>query len=248
MDEPLRVLLVEDDEDLAENLAEILDGLGYAPSIATSAEDALKLVAAERVDGIITDYRLPGRGGVELLNELRATGFAGPVVMMSGYMDHATVNQALKDGALDVLPKPVDLERLSRLVAEFSRAGARILIVDDNRELAENIAEVLGDLENIAEVLAAHGFEAIVAGSEREALDQRSLTQLALVDLRLPDASGVDVAERLAARDPRIKILFMTAFDEEARRAETGGRLPCIEKPFDVQQLVEQIRQAATSG
>ena len=238
MDEPLRVLLVEDDEDLAENLAEILDGLGYAPSIATSAEDALKLVAAERVDGIITDYRLPGRGGVELLNELRATGFAGPVVMMSGYMDHATVNQALKDGALDVLPKPVDLERLSRLVAEFSRAGARILIVDDNRELAENIAEVL----------AGHGFEAIVAGSEREALDQRSLTQLALVDLRLPDASGVDVAERLAARDPRIKILFMTAFDEEARRAETGGRLPCIEKPFDVQQLVEQIRQAATSG
>jgi DNA-binding response OmpR family regulator len=115
------------------------------------------------------------------------------------------------------------------------------MIVDDNSALAENIAEAL----------AAHGLEAIVAGSEREVISQHALTKVALVDLRLPDASGLDVAQRLAARDPRTKIMFMTAYDEEARRAvadEHGSAdLPCIEKPFDVEHLVERIRQAANS-
>ena len=238
MDAPLRVLLVEDDLDLAENLAEILQALDYEPVVAHDAEQALAAVAQGRIDGVITDLQAsrPGRPG--------AHGRASAVRLRRPHRDDECVH-----GPRRRAPGPqrrcagraAQTGRSSSgsaaLVREFGRPGYRVLIVDDNRDLADNIAEAL----------SAHGLEAIVAGSEREVIGHRALTRVALVDLRLPDASGLEVAERLTARDPRIKILFMTAYDDEARKADgLGGDGPaCIEKPFDVEHLVERIRQAA---
>ena len=235
-----RILLVEDDRDLAENLAEILVDLGYEVALAESAEKALELVQAGSFQSIITDFRLPGRNGIELIQELRAAGIAVPVVVVSAFMDHRMAERAELAGALDVVVKPVNLEHLLGILAELAQPGSDVLIVDDNQALAENIAEALKE----------RGLEPVIGGSATAALAQRRMPQVAVLDLRLPDKSGIDVARRLAARDPRIRILFMTGHAEELR--DRLGPLvdalplldrdqPYVAKPFDLGAMVDRL-------
>jgi CheY-like chemotaxis protein len=239
-----RLLIVEDDADLAENLAEILEGMGYSALIADSGERALDLLERESVDGVITDFRLPGLDGVELIGKLRAKGLPVPVVVISAFIDPRVAEQAEEAGALDVLPKPVDLERLFQLVDAFSRPRGAVLIVEDNEALAENLAEAL---ENT-------GLSTVIGSSAEAALEHRTLPRVALVDLRLPDKDGLEVARRLCARDPTIKIIFVTAFGEELQQRLAGavesiacalGDHSLVAKPFDLADLVQRVRQAA---
>jgi CheY-like chemotaxis protein len=241
-----RLLIVEDDADLAENLAEILEGLGFEPLVALSAEHALELVGEQRVDGVITDFRLPGLDGVELIGELRQKGLPVPILMISALIGPADAEQAERAGALDVLAKPIDLERLSRLLETFTRPRGEVLIVEDNQALAENVAEAL----------ESSGMQATIDSSAESALSRKSLPRVALVDLRLPDQDGLEVAKRLCARDPTIKIIFVTAYGEELQKrlkeamVTLGchpGEVPLVLKPFDLEALVRQVH-AAVAG
>jgi CheY-like chemotaxis protein len=239
-----RLLIVEDDVDLAENLAEILEGMGYQALVAESAERALDLLEREPVDGVITDFRLPGLDGVELIGKLRAKGLPVPVVVISAFMDPRVAAQAEEAGALHVLPKPVNLEHLFQLLEAFSRPRGQVLIVEDNEALAENLAEAL---EN-------SGMTPLIGANAESALEQRTLPRVALVDMRLPDKNGLEVALRLYARDPTIKIIFVTAYGEELQQRLTAEieaaasalcHAPMVAKPFDIADLVERVRRAA---
>jgi len=244
MTAPARILIVEDDSDLAENLAEIVEGLGHEVEVAATAERALELVRSKPFHGVITDFRLPGKTGIELIRELRASGIAAPVVVVSAFMDFRMTEGAEEAGALDVVAKPVDIERLVELLAEFTHPRGDVLIVDDNQELAENIADALRE----------RGLKPLIGDSGAAALAQRRLPRVAVLDLRLPDRSGIDLAQRLAARDPRIRILFMTGHAEELRDrlAPVIDDLPLLDreqpylaKPFDLGALLERLLRAA---
>jgi two-component system response regulator (stage 0 sporulation protein F) len=143
-------------------------------------------------------------------------------------------------GALDVLGKPIDLDRLARLLETFARPRGEVLIVEDNLALAENVAEAL----------SISGMETAIGSSAASALSRKSLPRVALVDLRLPDADGLEVAKRLCARDPSIKIIFVTAYGEELQErldesAFPNRSVPLVAKPFDVEALVHLVRDAA---
>jgi DNA-binding NtrC family response regulator len=234
-----RILIVEDELDMAENLREILEGEGARAEIAQSAEHALERLETDEFDGLISDFRLPGKNGVELLKEVRRRGSPVPVVLISGFMDFRASEEAEQAGALDILPKPLDLRRLLESVAEFSRTQPIVLVVDDNVDLAENIAEGL----------RTRGLRAEVAASASEALGRRDLPNAAILDIRLPDGSGLDVARRLAARDPSIQIVFLTGFVDEHQQhvgelARVFGpdlRVTCLGKPCRIEQLAEQL-------
>lgn len=114
------LLIVDDHIDLAENLAEILELSGHSCQIVASAEQALAALHGRAFAGVITDLRLPGLSGLELLNHLRREGNAIPLILVSAFASDAVVEQAQAAGALGVLNKPVNLERLQRLVAELS--------------------------------------------------------------------------------------------------------------------------------
>jgi CheY-like chemotaxis protein len=114
--EALKVLVVDDNQDLAENIAEILGLRGYAALIATSAEEALPRALDESLDLLLTDFRLPGMSGAELVRRVRAERQTLRAVVMSAYTDDLTVAAARSAGAT-FLPKPVDLGALSRLLS-----------------------------------------------------------------------------------------------------------------------------------
>jgi DNA-binding NtrC family response regulator len=108
------VLIVDDNVAFAQNLAEILEIRGFATVLHERAEDALPLPSDVRF--VITDYRLPGMNGVELVRRIRRDHPDINAVLISAFADESVVDDARALGAV-FLPKPVDFAALDRIVA-----------------------------------------------------------------------------------------------------------------------------------
>jgi DNA-binding NtrC family response regulator len=231
-----KVLVVDDHVDLAENIAEVLSAGGYDTAIATSAEEALQRLQQGDVVALVTDYRLPGRNGAELIRELRRRGSDVPALVMSAFTDEDTIEASRAAGAAEVLAKPVALDRLMSLVGMLGSDQMSVLVVDDNRELAENLAEAL----------RAAGYRVEVADSVAAAVSARPRLQAVVVDFHLPDGSGLDVARRLSARDPHLPILFISGHGQRARASLSGQLMAaeCLDKPVDVGRLLAWVAAA----
>ena len=111
------VLIVDDNVDLAENIAEILEMDGHATSVAASAEEALPMAVEAVVDVLVTDYRLPGVTGAEFVRQLKKIRLDVRAVVISAYTDENTMKEA-RDAGATFMAKPVDHKVLSRLVRE----------------------------------------------------------------------------------------------------------------------------------
>ena len=109
------VLVVDDNQDLAENIAEILSLHGYTAVIAGSAEDALPKALPDGPALLVTDFRLPGISGAELVRQIRARRQGVRAVVISAYTDDGTI-AAARDVGAEFLPKPVDFGALTRLL------------------------------------------------------------------------------------------------------------------------------------
>lgn len=108
----MRILIVDDNIGLAENIAEILEGEGYATEIAASAEEALPKARAGSFGVLVTDFRLPGLTGIDLIRLLGQDGKYPTAVVISAYADDGTVGAAQAVGAR-FLGKPIDFVSLS---------------------------------------------------------------------------------------------------------------------------------------
>jgi DNA-binding response OmpR family regulator len=236
-----KILVVDDHVDLAENLAEILDGAGYQAVTAASAEAGLARMAAGDVIALITDFRLPGMNGAQLIAEVRKNGYRVPAIVMSAFTDDETIDVARAAGAADVLSKPVQLDRLMMLVAAMTKGETVVLLVDDNRELAENLAEIL----------QSHHHSAAICGSLAEVRALSTTPTLAVLDYRLPDGTGVDVAKDLLARNAGTRIMYISGYGAELE-ARLGGepsvRAQLLEKPVNIQHLLGWVTEALGRG
>ena len=126
------ILVVEDEEKARRVVGLHLSGAGFAVKAAGSAEEAWKL--AGDADLILTDLKLPGMDGLELLEKLKAQNSRTPVVVMSAFGTVENAVEAMKRGAVDFLPKPFSLDHLS-VVVEKALEVSRLR--DENRELKE---------------------------------------------------------------------------------------------------------------
>jgi two-component system NtrC family response regulator len=135
-------LLVVDDEDAQRTvLAGFLKKRGYTVTPAASAEEALKAAQAGPVDLVLTDLRMPGMSGVELMKELRRMNPEIQIMVMTAFGTVASAVDAMKHGAADYLTKPVDLDELEVLV---QRSLERRALESENRELRRQIESRYG--------------------------------------------------------------------------------------------------------
>ncbi|MBC8131616.1 MAG: response regulator [Deltaproteobacteria bacterium] len=121
-DQVLSVLIVDDNVGLAENIAEILDAEGYATEIAASAEEALPKARARVFSAVVTDFRLPGLTGVDLIRSLRKEGQYPAAVVISAYADDGTMSAAQDVGAR-FLGKPIDVGLLNVFLSGIARVA-----------------------------------------------------------------------------------------------------------------------------
>jgi DNA-binding NtrC family response regulator len=112
------ILLVDDEPDMRDALTAALRREGLCIYTAANGVEALEKVQGQSFDLIITDVRMPRMGGLALLQELRRTSVAIPVVMMTGYGRIEDAVEAMKAGAFDYLLKPFSLEDLKAVVTK----------------------------------------------------------------------------------------------------------------------------------
>jgi DNA-binding response OmpR family regulator len=121
--QPARVLIVDDNVALAENIAEILESGGYATEVAASAEEALTRAVTHPISVVITDFRLPGISGADLVRRLRRDRKSLPALVISAYSDDVTMDDA-RDAGADFMAKPVNFLALNEFVRSRSGAGS----------------------------------------------------------------------------------------------------------------------------
>lgn len=107
-----KILLVDDDQDVLDGLKKILTQDGYTVSTASSGYEALNLLSKRGFDIIITDMKLPGMGGLSLIQEIRKKNEPVAIVVITAYSSVKTAVDAIKCGADDYLTKPLNVEEL----------------------------------------------------------------------------------------------------------------------------------------
>lgn len=114
------VLIVDDEEFLTVELAEMLEGMGIACLCVSSAGEALTLIA-ERSDiaAVVTDLKMPDLNGLQLLRAMREKGHQHAVIIMSGHVDEGEREHALGLGALCYLAKPCDICTIPQLLHRY---------------------------------------------------------------------------------------------------------------------------------
>lgn len=235
------VLIVDDNVDLAENLQEVLEDEGLEVRIAASAGEALEIVPDFQPALILTDARMPGMSGVELLREVRRRWPAIPVVLITAYSQDRLIDEAREGGVVAILPKPVDLETLRGLVMRTLARVATVLIVEDSGPLRANLMESIQELDGVLPYSAASVKEALRLVEEVD-------FAAAVIDIRLPDGDGISLATELRTRQPEgpLPVLYVTGFlpdmGESARRTVEDARTRLLEKPISMETFLDTLR------
>ncbi len=136
--EPL-VLIVDDEQPNLESLGKIFEREGWRVALAASGQAALDVLRREPVSGVVTDLKMPGMNGEELLRAVRTVSPGTEVVLMTAYGTVESAVAAMKEGAYDFITKPV---KRHAIVKTVRRALEKVSLVAENRALRARLTEL----------------------------------------------------------------------------------------------------------
>jgi len=137
MSEPLRLFLVEDEDDIAYLMRKSLERAGHHVTVCRTAADAMIVLSHSQFNLVVLDHLLPDMDGLELLQNLVREGINTPVLMVTGRGDEHLATQVLRAGALDYLVKDRALAFLGELPKRVSESVTRHRLQQLNRLLIE---------------------------------------------------------------------------------------------------------------
>ncbi len=149
-----KILVAEDERNLREGIAEAFRDAGHEVVEAAAGDEALASVEAQVFDLVITDYKMPGLDGLELLRRIRMVNDSTAVIMMTAYGTVEGAVQAMRLGAYDYIQKPFNLEELE-LKAERALEHRRLLsrlMEFDRRDLVGRFDNIVGESPSMRRV------------------------------------------------------------------------------------------------
>ena len=164
MSASLSILLVDDDEVFRGRMARALRDRGHEVRTAANADEALALASSESPEYAVVDLKMPGRGGLQLVAELKALDPSTEVLVLTGYGSIATATEAVRRGAVDYVSKPIDadelLTALSRAAGSASplpeTASTPTLARADWEHIQRVLADCAGNVSEAARRLGLH--------------------------------------------------------------------------------------------
>jgi DNA-binding NtrC family response regulator len=147
------LLLVDDDASTLASLSRAFRLAGHEATVCDNAARAIELLRTDVFDLILSDVVMPGRSGLELLEDLKGAGVRTPIILMSGQANIEMAVRATRLGALDFLEKPLSTDKLLVTVENALRLSR---LQDENRELRHRLGkhELVGDGPAIKKLLA----------------------------------------------------------------------------------------------
>lgn len=239
-DVPKRILIVEDDPDIARLLADQLHAEGYTTTIAASGEAALEEVARELPDLITLDIQLPGMDGIEVAQRLAMDPATTdlPVLVVSV----TDKDPRLKQFGMRTLSKPLDRDALLANVSELLEEDEKrpVLVIDDDPDVRELLRANL----------TRAGFEVVLAQDGREGIELAQVRRpgLILLDLMMPGVDGFSVLQALKQNSATLEVpvVAMTGHDDVRLRARARllslGAADLVAKPLDMKSLLAEVQ------
>lgn len=235
----LRILVVDDDRDFAEGIADALELEGHEITLAHSGEEALETFTETEFDLTFMDVKMPGWNGVESFREFRRRFPGAKVVMMTAYSLDTLLDIAAEKGVIGAFHKPLAFGEVQALLDRI-RQDTRVLIVDDDVDFAREMRDVLE--------VAGYSVRSCFDGSTAI---QRCIDEpfdAMILDLRLPGASGAEVYDAVRRSCPGLRIVTVTGYELSAldHRPAPNTIDPefVLRKPFNPDQLLELLAAA----
>jgi DNA-binding response OmpR family regulator len=234
-----RVLIVDDDVDHAESLADVLEMRGHPVALAHSGEAALETFRAGEFDLVLLDVKLPGINGVETFLELKKIRPAARVMMMTGFSLEQLIAQAIENGALGVLYKPFSATELLSTLGQVTPRGV-VLVADDDPDFVDSIVPIL----------AAAEFDLRLAANGREALAEidKRMPDCLILDLGLAVLAGPEPMTRLLDAAKAMPTILVTGgYSDGVAESVAGFGLRAhglLQKPFDSGALLAAVGAA----
>lgn len=243
MIEKAKVLVVDDNIDVLDTIADVLEAKGFHVVAAESGFKAIDQVKKANFDVILLDTIMPGINGVRTFREIKKINPRTKVIMMTGYSVDDLVQEAIEEGVLKVIYKPLNLEELTKLI-ESIEAGLVILVVDDDLEFCQSMKDVLED----------KGYEVAIAGEGCQAVKMAKQTQydILFIDMKLPTINGLETYLAIRELNPKAVAIMMTAYREETtelvQEAIAKSAITCLYKPFNMGEVVKLIEDFQRGG
>ncbi|MFT6466642.1 CHASE domain-containing protein [Halopseudomonas sp.] len=232
-----RILVVEDEPDVARLLHIMLTQAGYQVDIAMSGHDAIEALRHKTYQLMSLDLIMPGMSGLEVIRKVRAQPETAnlPIIVVSAKLDgsHLAINGEVIN--IEWLAKPIDQYQLIDLVQRNLSVNQgnlpRVLHVEDDIDLYHVIREMTGNhftlqaattLKEARERIIAERFEAVI------------------LDLSLPDGSGWDLLPFIRARLPEARVIILSGNDT-ASHSTDGVEAVLLKSRVSAQDLLEAI-------
>lgn len=113
------ILIVDDNQELADYLKDIVTGMGCHTLLANDGEIAIIELIQKKVDVVITDLRMPNASGVELAQSMRANGFHQPIVVVSAYADDEMRKTLNEYSPVVIFEKPFDFDKFQQAISDM---------------------------------------------------------------------------------------------------------------------------------
>jgi len=247
MSEKTSVLVVDDNEDLAQTFSMILKRRGFDVDIAQDGACAVDKFKSRHYDVTLMDIIMPVMNGVEAFRRMKQIDPEAKVILMTAYYDDEELQTAVDEGAYSAIHKPIGIEQIIELI-KSAVMGRAILIVDDDTDICQTMKQSLE--------LEGHQVLAVNSGEEALTVAKEKGCRLAFVDIKLPLMDGFETCLKLKEINSGIMVIMMTGYREEVHdkleKALTGSALTCLYKPFDpfaaVSLAAQVVEQSCHTG
>jgi DNA-binding response OmpR family regulator len=234
-DEPAHILVVDDEGAIRYSVSKTLQRVGYNVNAASSGEEALEMLEAQPYNVVLTDIRMPGISGVELLGQIKETSPDAIVILMTGYASLGTAVEALRLGAHDYLVKPSSSQDIRESVRRgLERANSLLRRRELLDTIQSSVQELTGQMETPEKVDDGNHHKRRMPPKPGTDLGSMTLGPLTI----FPGRYQIAVGDRPIDLTP-------TEFDLLLYLAAHRGRVvPCHELVREVRGYVVEEREA----
>lgn len=252
------ILIVDDEPDVVFFISKVCQPQGYHAITASSGLEALKYLEQlkGKIDLVLLDLRMPGMGGIEVLKSIRKNYDNLPVIIVTALSEKR--QECEKIGIEAFVTKPYSLEELYKQIttvigqSEESKAAlavpegampcAKVLIVDDEREVCEILSETL--LEDTMN--ARYEVRFALSGDEALKIANEFEPDVAIVDIKMQHMWGDELIEKFKAGEahcPKDFIIFTAADLPEYREKAKKAGYKYLTKPAKIDELFEVLKK-----